>query len=1523
MRIVSTEPRQWRMPGIGSVLLWFALLIADTGHPEAQSTNSATAFGDRLPLALPISGYGLVPALGGLQFTNPVAIVSPPGEIDRLFVVERAGRIMEVTNLRAPTAQLFLDLSSNTYSDYLETGLLGLAFHPGFQTNGYFFVYRSLVRSTPGNVNALHQQVSRFQTAPDDPHRVLPGSERVLIAQVDNDVEHNAGDLAFGPDGYLYISFGDAAPPPRDVTAQAQPVDNGFFGGIARIDVDQRAGSLAPNPGPATSQWYSIPPDNPFVGITKYNGAPVNAATLRTEWYAVGFRNPWRMSFDSATGRLFCGDVGASAWEEVNLVKKGGHYGWPYLEGNVGVAPPNLNPIAPLFTYPHGFNAQEGQAVMGGIVYRGPSIPSLQGAYVFGDYGAGNIWALRLTNESAGAWQYLTADRGVAAFGVDPSNGDVLIVNHTTGLIHRLVYAAPQAGAIPQTLEDTGLFSDLSMLQVQPGLTNYTVNVPFWSDGALKSRWFALPETGEAIQVQADGSWQFPPGSVWVKHFDLLLTNGVESSRHRLETRVLVKTADGMYGLTYRWGTALTNAVLVPTEGLDETFLIRDGGSVRTQVWHYPSRDQCLFCHTPQAGYALGFNAMQLNLGGTGDGSGNQLDLLKAAGCFANPQSLDPSRIPKLVPVDDLSYPLPYRARSYFQANCAQCHQPGAPAEGTWDARLIVPLADANIINGHAAYDLDNTFGLPIRILAPHSVGTSMIIQWMNRRGGAFQMPPMGTELVDSNAVDLITQWVNSFPPDPWRDVIFGATNTQGYATGDGRAFLVSTSGDGNHDAIDSRYFLYAPLLENGQVIAQLPSFSAASPLAKAGLMGRVGLDEQSPFVAIVQSGDGLAYFERRAAPGADAESIAVGAATNALWLRLGREAGQLTAYFSPDRENWTAAGSLDLTGNPTIYLGPAAAPGDSVAFSTAMLTNLDIISISLGTPNPGANFVSPGEVSLSANATSVNGNPINVQFLAGAQSIGKVLVAPYAAVWKDPTPGSYLVRASAADVSGAAVSSESSQVSVTLAGSAAEFHQADSKTQGNWIGVYGKEGYAIPGQGQLLPSAVGLDLGGAQAMVQSETIGAGALEWPGSTNRIASNWSSTNQLTLELQLNDARLYQIALYFLNPDGTAAREEQVHLIDASTGNLLATQTVQFSSTGTYLTWLVRGRIKFQIDGDSVLPAILSGLFLDPAVAQPPAIVLHPLAFKRAQLPASLTLQADATEPGGAISRVEFYDGTTFLGASVQFPYQFTWSDATVGVHTLTARAVDTLENYTDSPPQTVEFDPAAPAAEFLGIDPVTQGNWIPRYDRYEIAGLTTNNPPELGVHFLQGDVFVWDYPALASALQSPTNDWRIAACWFGNDIQFELDSADGSPHTVALYILDWDSGGRIESVSFLDAGSTNVLDSRTVSDLGSGVYYLWSVQGSVRVDIQPQIMDAVLSGLFFEPNPAQPLVLNWVPAGMALRGPPNRQIELNFSTDLSSWQPWATNTIPASGILILPTPARRDAGPGFYQATLLP
>jgi glucose/arabinose dehydrogenase len=353
--------------------------------------------------------YGVEAAFPHLHFSNPVGIYSAGDGSNRLFVVEQGGVIKVFEDSRnATTASVFLNLSDKVLSGG-ELGLLGLAFDPHFSENGYFYVYYTAD-------NPLRSVISRFSVSPVNGSRADANSEKIVLQVPQPYANHKGGQMAFGRDGYLYIGLGDGG-------GEGDPLGNGqnlstLLGKILRIDVN--SGSPGLN--------YSIPRDNPFVENT--NG-------YRAEIYAYGLRNPWRFSFDPATGRLWAGDVGQDRIEEIDVVLSGRNYGWNVMEGSLCYSPPSgCNQTGlelPVWEYNHSV----GYAVIGGFVYRGAAYPDLEGAYIYGDYGSGRIWALWYNGTGPPANTELAfTGLNISSFGVDSHNE--LFISALDGNIYKL-----------------------------------------------------------------------------------------------------------------------------------------------------------------------------------------------------------------------------------------------------------------------------------------------------------------------------------------------------------------------------------------------------------------------------------------------------------------------------------------------------------------------------------------------------------------------------------------------------------------------------------------------------------------------------------------------------------------------------------------------------------------------------------------------------------------------------------------------------------------------------------------------------------------------------------------------------------------------------------------------------------------------------------------------------------------------------------------------------------------------------
>jgi uncharacterized repeat protein (TIGR03806 family) len=727
----------------------------------------------------PAAAYEAVNAFPGLDFENPLALRSPPNDSNLLCIVERRGIVSYIPDVTAaiPERRIFLNIAEQVAFDpgpLGELGLQSMAFHPGFASNGIFFVFYTAMGSP------YFDRLSRFtRTSPTKgAGEVDPSTEQILLNISDREFNHNAGDLHFGPDGYLYVSLGDEGGQ-MNFYENAQRIDKDFFSGIIRIDVDRRPGSLEPhyNPAVVTNRdglaFFAVPPDNPFVNVTNFNNVFVDPSHVREEFWAVGLRNPWRMSFDESTGDLWVGDTGQDTYEEVNLIVKGGNYGWAFREGSettpgtptehIARPPPGFVAIDPVWQYPHTSQAFDpaftGNAVIGGGVYRGDKLPELFGRYIFGDFVSGNIWALSRQNGTVQV-KRLASQAGIAAYGADPSNGDILLANYVRNKVERLARSGPNTGTFPLLLSQTGIFADLVTLTPNPGILEYVPNVAFWSDYAFKRRWFSVPH-GKTISFDVNNNWSFPAGMVWIKHFEIEMTRGAPKTRRRLETRVLVKTDEGIFGVSYKWNSEQTDATLVEEPGEIVPLEIRAEGGRFSQAWEIPSRASCSACHTRAGGYALSFNTRQLNRNGPIDGTdSNQIKTLHEAGYFDSfDRSLSIQSLPSFAALSDLSKSLTERVRSYLAVNCSQCHQPSGTAPATWDARPTLPLSGMGLING-----LPKNFGNDPRnrLVIPGDPGHSVLLMRLNGSNNFSRMPPLASHMLDVAGADLVESWIRS-----------------------------------------------------------------------------------------------------------------------------------------------------------------------------------------------------------------------------------------------------------------------------------------------------------------------------------------------------------------------------------------------------------------------------------------------------------------------------------------------------------------------------------------------------------------------------------------------------------------------------------------------------------------------------------------------------------------------------------------------------------------------------------------
>ena len=513
----------------------------------------------------------------------------------------------------------------------------------------------------------------------------------------------------------------------------------------------------------------------------------MGVAGARPEIWAYGLREPWRFSIDRDSGRIWVGNVGQDLWEMVNLVQRGGNYGWNVTEGTHPYRPEAKRGPTPILPPVVEHSHAEARSITGGYVYHGARLKELAGAYIYADFDTGKIWGLRYDGQKI-TWhkELVHSNLRVASFGEDAQR-ELYLVDHVGGRIHRLAPAPPaeSAAEFPRRLSQTGLFVDVKELRPAPGLIPYSVNVPVWSDGATAERYAAIPGAGQieydavAFPDSSPGSgrfgWKFPDGTVLVKTVFLELEKGHPATRRRIETQLLhhkrlvggQDIGDQFWRFyTYLWNDEQTDAVLLEDPlGLDRTYTIADRdapGGTRRQTWHFASRTECSLCHTMPAKFVLGVNTLQMNrdhdYGGVVD---NQLRTWEHLGLFAKPLPAPPAKLPRLPLADDPSEPPDRQARAYLHANCSHCHRGFGGGNAQFELLYMLKLTETGALDARPA---QGDFGIrDARLIAPGEPERSLVYYRMASLGGA-RMPRLGSRVVDQQALDLIDQWITQMP---------------------------------------------------------------------------------------------------------------------------------------------------------------------------------------------------------------------------------------------------------------------------------------------------------------------------------------------------------------------------------------------------------------------------------------------------------------------------------------------------------------------------------------------------------------------------------------------------------------------------------------------------------------------------------------------------------------------------------------------------------------------------------------
>ncbi len=635
-----------------------------------------------------------VPVFQNVAVEEAVSLIKAPG--GRWYVLAKTGIIYTFEDRADARATVFLDLSVRI-EEAAEAGLLGLAIPDDFDDSGRLFVYYT----APGGT-AFLSRLSEFSSA--DGLTADPQSERIILEVDQPYANHNGGDVHFGPDGHLYWALGDGGSA-GDPLGSGQDTDT-LLGAMLRIDVS-----------PGAPQPYGIPADNPFA-----------SGGGRPEIYAWGFRNPYRWSFDRETGQLWVGDVGQHTWEELNRVERGGNYGWATTEGTECFASDRCDAAG--LQEPHAqYRNTSSASIITGYPYRGNAIPELRGMVLYSDFYFGSVFGVEI--EGGDPEVLGEGARGIAGWAQDDA-GELYGVNVRDGLIYALrpVEASGEPDRFPRSILDTGCVDPSDPHRPSPGTIAYDVNHSFWSDGADKRRFVALPG-GTTAAVGAEGHLEFPTGTVLVKSF-------FDTADRPIETRLFVHhDDDGWAGYTWAWNA----------EGTDATFV----EDTRTETidgrpWVLPGPRDCMACHTSAAGRSLGLEVGQLS-------SQSLTEIVGDAPAAADP-----------LPALDADASLEARARAYLHVNCSPCHRDEGPGgRSNLDLRVSMSLEDTKLCGSPRAGDLDLE---DAAIVAPGAPGRSVLLARVEADGGA-RMPPLGRTTVDTAGAAVISEWIASLSSCP------------------------------------------------------------------------------------------------------------------------------------------------------------------------------------------------------------------------------------------------------------------------------------------------------------------------------------------------------------------------------------------------------------------------------------------------------------------------------------------------------------------------------------------------------------------------------------------------------------------------------------------------------------------------------------------------------------------------------------------------------------------------------------